>query len=101
MGVEIPDGFEIDHKDCDPWNNAWTNLRLATCSQNMANKGGGKRPSGMTLPKGVSWQAGKYKAQICVRGKKRHIGMYFTPEEAALAYAKEAITAQGEFARLN
>ncbi len=25
MGVDIPEGMEIDHKDCDPWNNSWGN----------------------------------------------------------------------------
>lgn len=101
MGVAIPDGFEIDHKDCDPWNNAWINLRLSTPSQNMANTRPSKRRSGTVLPKGVSLQAGRYKAQICHKGHKRHIGMFATPEQAAMAYAQETIRLNGEFARLN
>lgn len=101
MGVKIPEGMEIDHKDCNPWNNAWDNLRIATPSQNCANKRTkSDRPSGNNhLPKGVSIQKGRYKAQIHANGKKRHIGMYATPEDAANAYALEAAKEHGQFAR--
>jgi hypothetical protein len=34
----IPDGMEIDHKDCDPSNNALSNLRLATSSEQKQNR---------------------------------------------------------------
>lgn len=52
MGVEVPHGKLIDHKDEDPWNNKWDNLRIATPKQNCQNhKGWRKRKN--ALPKGV------------------------------------------------
>lgn len=102
MGVEIPEGMEIDHKDRNPWNNAWTNLRLATSFQNSCNQiKSRKDPLAEGLPKGVSRQAGRFKAQIKLNGKKRHIGMYGTPEEAAEAYRKAAEPSHGAFFRQN
>lgn len=100
MGVDVPDAMEIDHKNRDPWDNRWENLRIATPSQNVVNRVGGKRESeeSKKLPKGVSMQAGRYKAQISIRGeRKRHIGMYATPEEAAEAYKAAAMPHHGEF----
>jgi hypothetical protein len=38
--------------------------------------------------KGVSKTGGKYEAKICVKGKKRYLGTFATPEEAALCYAR-------------
>lgn len=101
MGVTIPDGMEIDHKNMDPWDNRWDNLRLATTAQNQANRPGQKRthPDHIGLPKGVTKYFRKYKAQIALGGKKRHIGLYNTPEEAGQAYMEEARKAVGEFAR--
>lgn len=100
MGVEVPAGMEIDHKNRDPWDNRWDNLRIATPTQNSFNSLKGSRSrteAGKGLPKGVSPQAGRFKAQICINGKKRHIGMYATPEEAAQAYRAAAMPQHGEF----
>ena len=40
------------------------------------------------LPLGVTWDKshGKYKAQIQVDGKRRHLGYFRTAEEASIAY---------------
>lgn len=35
---DIPDGYEIDHKDCDRLNNKLDNLDLLTVKQNRQNK---------------------------------------------------------------
>lgn len=100
MGVEIPEGMEVDHRNRNPWDNRWENLRIATQSQNLCNTdsrrvGADGKPR--SLPKGVSIQLGRYKAQIVLNGKKRHIGMYSTPEEAAAAYRGKAESSHGEF----
>lgn len=100
MGVDVPEGMEIDHKNRDPWDNRWENLRIATPSQNSYNAlktDRARTEAGRGLPKGVSPQAGRFKAQICINGKKRHIGMYATPEEAAEAYKAAAMPHHGEF----
>lgn len=103
MGVDIPEGMEIDHKNCNPFDNRWDNLRLATPSQNMANTRPAKRTKmeNFGLPKGVTMWKKKFKVQISRDGKKRHVGLYSTAAEASAAYLEEATKASGEFARSN
>jgi hypothetical protein len=50
---------------------------------------------------GVSKDGNKYRAVIAVDRKHIHIGMYDTPEEAALAYNKKSIELFGENAKIN
>lgn len=90
----------VDHKDGDGLNNKWCNLRKATHAQNMANMTFTRNKSGY---KGVHQHkaTGKWAAQIRINGRNAHIGYYDDPEEAAMAYDKEAMKAQGEFAVLN
>lgn len=97
MGVDIPDGIEVDHKNTDPFDNRWCNLRLATTSQNHANR---RKFSG-SLPKGVSRQKGKFRAAITHNNHKINIGTFATPEEAHSAYRAKATEIYGEFARFN
>jgi hypothetical protein len=92
---EEPD--EIDHRDCSPTNNRAINLRPATHSQNMANRGSNRNRS---LPKGVSLTArGRYRASINIEGRTVHIGNYKTPEEASAAFGRAVVARHGEFAR--
>lgn len=87
---------EIDHIDCDGRNNRLSNLRLATRSQNGANR----RPwKNKQLPKGVTLHRGAYVAQIRAGGRLRYLGRFKCPEEAHAAYCAEALKAHGEFAR--
>jgi hypothetical protein len=90
---------EVDHRDGYPGNNAWSNLRVATRSLNIANCG--KRKNTSSPFKGVSLfkQTGKWKAQIEVDGKNRHLGLFASPEEAHAAYLAAAKDAFGQFAR--
>ena len=89
---------EIDHRDRDPSNNRWANLRLATRSQNAANQKLFK--TNKTGFKGVTVDPknGRYRACIVFKGKKYHLGQFATAEKAhAVRYiwAKELY---GEFA---
>lgn len=88
---------EVDHKDGDGLNNTRENLRIATRSQNSANRYPSKGYKGVHLLK----QTGRYQAGIKFEGHKLHLGYYDTPEEAALAYNQKAQELFGEFARLN
>jgi hypothetical protein len=91
---------QIDHRDTAKDNNRISNLRLATRSEQMRNRGPmATNTSGF---KGVSWhkKSGKWRAQIWQNGTSRTIGHYATTEEAAAAYAAEAYEHHGEFARL-
>ena len=92
--------LEIDHIDGDKGNNAIKNLRLATCSQNQANRGPNKNnTSGY---KGVTWdkKMHKWHAKICYQRKWYHLGRFDDPKEAHSAYSLAASKFFGEFARV-
>lgn len=96
--MQPPDGVVVDHKSGNKLDNRRSNLRLATHSQNLCNRGPQKNnTSGL---KGVSWVAprGKWLAQICFRGVHKNLGRYPTKELAAAAYAKAAEQMHGTFA---
>ena len=78
-----PGDLMIDHVDGNKLNNAFSNLRLCSNSQNGMNRGATKvNKLGI---KGVCWDAKacKYKAHIQIDGKKKHIG-YYTDLESAV-----------------
>lgn len=90
---------EVDHKDVDPGNCRWANLRQATRSKNCANKRAySNNTSGV---KGVCWDKNRSKwfAQIMVDGKTYNLGRFKTIEDAGAAYAAAAKKHFGEFAR--
>lgn len=95
-GEEPP--CQIDHRDTNPANNAWLNLRLATGSQNMCNIG--MRKDNKTGFKGVSWHPKKrrFSAGIRYQGRKRHLGYFDDPSEAYELYCLAADMLHGEFA---
>lgn len=78
----------IDHKDRDPLNNRWDNLRPATNRQNQGNRTPTK---GRILPMGVRRAGSRYSARMTQKGKSIHLGTYSTVEEARQVYlaAKE------------
>jgi len=90
---------ELDHVDQDKDNNAISNLRIATSSQNNMNKS--KSGTGFNKYIGVGRGARKWQATITVRGRRIYIGSFDTEEEAALARDKKAKELHGEFAVLN
>ena len=89
---------QVDHKDVDPDNNRWENLRAATNQQNCCNRVH-PNPSGL---KGVSWKRRnrKWVAQIGVDGKRIHLGLFDSAEAAHAAYCAAAERLHGEFANL-
>ena len=97
MTGEDPAEKEVDHIDRNPLNNRWTNLRLATHSQNMTNCKGKSRSG---LPKGVQKQklSDRFMSRIRKDGKVHYLGTYDTPEEAHQAYCVAAADLHGEFA---
>jgi len=91
--------LDLDHADRNKANNAITNLREATRSQNLANtKTARHNVCGI---KGVGWDAGvgKYRARLSVNGKRRTVGYFDTASEAGEAYRAAAIEAFGDFGR--
>jgi len=96
-----PDGFSVDHINCDPMDNREENLRFATQAQQLCNtRVNTRNTSGY---KCVSWnnKQQKWHAYIMYKRKRYHLGFFLTIEEAAIAYNKAAIQYFGEFARLN
>ena len=93
----IPDGLQIDHINGNKSDNKIENLRLATHSENQANKGYTKRNS--TGFKGVSLikSRNKYQATICVNSKNINLGSFKCPTSAYFAYVKASKKYQKEF----
>lgn len=89
---------DCDHKDGDPANDAWSNLRPATTTQNMQNKRiQSNNSSGF---KGiVEHRPGIWRARIKASGKQLHLGLFNCPVAAHLAYVVAANKHFGIFAR--
>lgn len=90
-----------DHIDRNGLNNRRDNLRSASGGQNNANQA--VRADNTSGYKGVCWdkRREKWQANIRTNGKKRHLGYFDDPVEAAKAYDQAALAAFGEFAVLN
>lgn len=71
----------IDHKDRDPANTRWNNLRQATPGQNRQNQK--TRKDSKSQFKGVQLhEHGLWRARLMVEGKRVQIGYFKTPEAA-------------------
>lgn len=95
---EEPAAF-IDHRDIDGGNNRWENLRTATNSQNMANRGVQSNSSS-----GLKWAyfhaaSGRWLSRIQKDGVDYPLGYWPTAEAAHAAGARKAAELFGEFAR--
>lgn len=90
---------KIDHKDGDGLNNQRSNLRISMKCGN--NQNARKRIDNTVGLKGVYFhkQCHKFGAQIQCEGKRIHLGLFLTPEEAHAAYCAAAEKLHGEFAR--
>lgn len=86
----------IDHKDRNPTNNKWTNLRVATKSQNCVNRD--------IDPRNTSGYGGVHKhknnnrwvAQLGARSQKRYLGIFDSPEKARAVWLAKAKKVYGE-----
>src|SRR5258705_2712230 len=88
---------ELDHVNRDRSDNRITNLRLATASENQANRGATLRNSSGF--KGVTFHKGKqlWMTVIRVHAKRIFLGYCRTAKEAGSAYNKAAREYFGEF----
>lgn len=98
MTGETPPHF-VDHIDGNPSNNRFSNLRLATKSQNKMNEK--LRKDNKIGLKGVCYHkhSKKFVTQIYVDGKQKTIGYYSEAEDAHNAYLSESKEIYKEFAR--
>jgi hypothetical protein len=85
---------QVDHKNTDPFDDRWDNLRLATGVQNSGNTK--RHKDGTSGFKGVTrLKNGRCQAML----RQRYLGTFDTPEEAHAAYMAAAREHYGEFAR--
>jgi hypothetical protein len=109
---DLPEGMLVDHINRDKLDNRRSNLRLASRSQNEANKrkrrtqSGGKTTSrykGVSFMKdwGTVVRTKPWRATITVDKKIIALGVYSTEEEAARVYNEAAKKHFGEYAYLN
>lgn len=88
---------EIDHIDGNRSNNAWSNLRQASPSDNCMNRI--NRSDNASGARGVSWRArsNKWRSRIMVRGKSIELGEFNNIDDAANAYKLAAVKYFGDF----
>lgn len=77
--------FEIDHKDGNPANNSWKNLRKASRSQQLQNAR--RRSHNTSGTTGVSWNSRKrcWLSRITVDKKRHLLGVYKKKSDAVKA----------------
>ncbi|NGX44894.1 MAG: hypothetical protein K940chlam2_00034 [Chlamydiae bacterium] len=96
------DGLEeCDHANLHKLDNQRSNLRLATSSQNKANRPKFSGKSSKYI--GVCWdkERGVWKARIKINGHSTYLGRYENEREAAIVRDERAEEIFGEFAVLN
>jgi hypothetical protein len=87
---------EIDHRDRNPSNDAWSNLRSATRSQNLTNRR--VMSNNLLGVKGVSrGRSGKYFAAVYVNRKAVRLGAYDNVDAAAAAVRAGGVKYHGEY----
>lgn len=91
-GEDVP---YVDHKDTNPLNNRWNNLRSATFAQNTQNRSATKNRA---TPKGIRLHFGNWQVRVGANGRQHHIGTFATIDEARAAYKEAAKRFHGEFA---
>lgn len=101
LGQPIPGGLQVDHiqHHLGRLDNRRSNLRLATRSQNQANKG---RPvNNSSFYKGVSFNRGKWEARIRFGGQRLNLGRFEAALVAAQTYDAASRLLNGSYAGLN
>ena len=86
------DELQVDHVDGDKTNNNASNIRMATQQQNQ--RGFRTKPRNCSSQyRGVHWseQDKKWKSQITVDDKQKHLGCFDSERGAALAWNEAAL----------
>lgn len=96
-----PKGMDTDHINGRILDNRRCNLRHATHAENTRNSA--TPSSNRSGYRGVGWhpQRNKWRARIKTGGVERHLGLFDSAKEAAMAYDEAVLELFGEFARTN
>lgn len=96
-----PSGVCVDHINGDRLDNRRENIRLCNYAQNSMNKKSSL--TSLSKYKGVHFDIvrDKWRAQIYINGKNRHIGYFDDELSAAQSYNNRAIEEFGVWARTN
>jgi len=87
---------EIDHINCIKQDNRLVNIRIATRSQNMANKK--VRKDSKSGIKGIREFNNKWISIITIKNKRIYLGSFGSKEQASNAYMEHANQLYKEFA---
>ena len=99
--IKVKKNQMLDHINRNTLDNRKNNLRICNKAQNAMNcKIHKHNTSGY---KGVSWfrTSKKWRAYIVISNKQKHLGLFKTKKDAAIAYNTSAKKLFGEFANLN
>lgn len=97
LGITLNLGDCVDHIDGNTSNNKQSNLRVATVRQNRCNS---KMPSTNTSGfKGVALHGERWRAYIKHEGRRYHLGVFDTPEEASEVVKLKRLELHGTFGR--
>lgn len=83
MGID-PTGMEVDHINGIRTDNRWENLRLVSSRGNATNKSFHR--DGRKVGARFCKQKNKWRSEIIINGKGKHLGFFSTEEEAHGAY---------------
>lgn len=93
--MSFPENLQIDHIDRNGIDNRMENLRIVTNTQNQLNRG---RRNLNNKYKGVyEIRPGVFKSMISFNKKSITLGLFETPEDAALEYNKRHKELWGDF----
>lgn len=101
LGLEKGDLRQADHQNHNTLDNSRINLRVCTQQENLMNQESALNTTSRF--KGVHWykRSKKWRAQIVINKKVKHLGYFIYEKLAALAYNEAAKKYFGEFANLN
>lgn len=88
MTGDDPGEKHIDHVNGDPLDNCWSNLRIVNNIENSRNRA--MPCTNKSGRSGVSWResASKWRAQIDIAGKRKHLGHFDRKQDAINARKK-------------
>ena len=99
---EIPDGYRVDHINTKPFDNRYSNLRLANKSVNAFNAERVNKVSNcgivgvMKTEDDAKYHAGQYRAYISYGGKRHELGYYKNIDDAIIKRLRAELEHFGE-----